>query len=51
MSDAEEPEPLHPRETTAWFGHAEAEGKLLDATGGLLAHGTTTCHVVRERVS
>jgi len=31
VSDAEEPEPLHPRETTAWFGHVEAEGKLLDA--------------------
>ncbi len=31
MSDADAPEPPHPRETTAWFGHAEAERKLLDA--------------------
>ena len=39
MSDADEPEPLHPRETTAWFGHAEAEGKLLDAfRSGRIAH-------------
>ena len=30
---------------------AIGEGKLLDATGRLLAHGTTTCHVVREGVS
>ena len=29
MSDAEAPEPPHPRETTAWFGHSEAERKLL----------------------
>jgi uncharacterized protein (TIGR00369 family) len=29
---------------------AIAEGRLLDATGRLLAHGTTTCHVVREGV-
>jgi uncharacterized protein (TIGR00369 family) len=27
---------------------AIGEGRLLDATGRLLAHGTTTCHVVRE---
>jgi uncharacterized protein (TIGR00369 family) len=27
---------------------AIAEGRLLDATGRLLAHGTTTSHVVRE---
>jgi DNA polymerase III subunit delta' len=25
------PEPPHPRQTTAWFGHAEAERALLDA--------------------
>jgi DNA polymerase-3 subunit delta' len=31
MSEAESPEPPHPRETTAWFGHAEAERTLLDA--------------------
>ncbi len=30
---------------------AIAEGRLLDAEGRLLAHGTTTCHVVREGVS
>jgi uncharacterized protein (TIGR00369 family) len=30
---------------------AIAEGRLLDATGRLLAHGTTTCHVVRDGVS
>jgi len=30
---------------------AIAEGRLLDAKGRLLAHGTTTCHVVREGVS
>jgi uncharacterized protein (TIGR00369 family) len=29
---------------------AIAEGRLLDATGRLLAHGTTTCHVAREGV-
>ena len=27
---------------------AIAEGRLLDATGRILAHGTTTCHVVRR---
>jgi len=27
---------------------ATGEGRLLDATGRLLAHGTITCHVVRE---
>ena len=27
---------------------AIAEGRLLDATGRLLAHGTTTSHIVRE---
>lgn len=27
---------------------AIAEGKLLDAAGRMLAHGTTTCHVVRR---
>ena len=26
---------------------ATAEGKLVDATGKLLAHGTTTCLVIR----
>src|SRR5262249_40516509 len=31
VSEAESPEPPHPRETTAWFGHAEAERTLLDA--------------------
>ena len=30
---------------------AIGEGRLLDANGRLLAHGTTTCHVVRDRVS
>jgi uncharacterized protein (TIGR00369 family) len=30
---------------------AIAEGRLLDATGRLLAHGTTTCHIVREEIS
>jgi uncharacterized protein (TIGR00369 family) len=29
---------------------AIAEGRLLDATGRLLAHGTTTCHVVQQGV-
>ncbi|TMJ48164.1 MAG: DNA polymerase III subunit delta', partial [Alphaproteobacteria bacterium] len=39
MSDADEPEPPHPRETTEWFGHAEAERKLLDAfRSGRTAH-------------
>ena len=39
MSDAEAAEPPHPRETTAWFGHAEAERKLLDAfRSGRIAH-------------
>lgn len=33
------PEPPHPRETTAWFGHAEAERALLAAyRGGRIAH-------------
>jgi uncharacterized protein (TIGR00369 family) len=27
---------------------AFAEGRLLDAAGRILAHGTTTCHVVRR---
>jgi uncharacterized protein (TIGR00369 family) len=30
---------------------AIAEGRLLDAAGRLLAHGTTTCHVVRRAAS
>jgi uncharacterized protein (TIGR00369 family) len=30
---------------------AIGEGRLLDAKGRLLAHGTTTCHIVRERTS
>src|ERR1700726_2461697 len=30
---------------------AIGEGRLLDAKGRLLAHGTTTCHVVRDGVS
>jgi acyl-coenzyme A thioesterase PaaI-like protein len=30
---------------------AIGEGRLLDANGRLLAHGTTTCHVVRQGVS
>src|SRR5260221_6213981 len=30
---------------------AIGEGRLLDANGRLLAHGTTTCHVLREGVS
>ena len=30
---------------------AIAEGRLIDANGRLLAHGTTTCHLVRQRVS
>src|SRR5260221_2506655 len=30
---------------------AIGEGRLLDAKGRLLAHRTTTCHVVRDRVS
>src|SRR5258707_15825824 len=30
---------------------AIGEGRLLDAKGRLLAHGTTTCHVVREGIS
>src|SRR6266436_2761697 len=30
---------------------AIGEGRLLDAKGRLLAHGTTTCHVVRDRGS
>jgi uncharacterized protein (TIGR00369 family) len=30
---------------------AIAEGRLLDAAGRLLAHGTTTCHIVREEIS
>ena len=29
---------------------AFGEGKLLDTKGRLLAHGATTCHVVREGV-
>src|SRR5216684_751254 len=29
---------------------AIGEGRLLDAKGRLLAHGTTTCHVLREGV-
>jgi len=32
-------EPPHPRETTAWFGHADAERSLLDAyRGGRIPH-------------
>src|SRR5262249_24854693 len=31
VSEAEAPEPPHPRETTAWFGHANAERTLLEA--------------------
>ena len=31
MSESEPIEAPHPRETTAWFGHAEAERTLLDA--------------------
>jgi DNA polymerase-3 subunit delta' len=31
VNDADGPEPPHPRETTAWFGHAEAERTLLEA--------------------
>jgi DNA polymerase-3 subunit delta' len=39
VSEADAPEPPHPRETTAWFGHAEAERKLLDAfRGGRIPH-------------
>ena len=35
----EEVEPPHPRETTAFFGHAAAEGALLDAyRGGRIPH-------------
>jgi uncharacterized protein (TIGR00369 family) len=30
---------------------AIGEGRLLDGKGKLLAHGTTTCHVVRDGVS
>jgi uncharacterized protein (TIGR00369 family) len=30
---------------------AIAEGRLIDANGRLLAHGTTTCHLVRQGVS
>ena len=30
---------------------AIGEGRLVDAKGRLLAHGTTTCHVVRDGVS
>jgi uncharacterized protein (TIGR00369 family) len=30
---------------------AIGEGRLLDANGRLLAHGTTTCHVLRDGVS
>ena len=30
---------------------AIAEGRLLDAAGRLLAHGTTTCHVARRAAS
>jgi uncharacterized protein (TIGR00369 family) len=30
---------------------AFAEGRLVDATGKLLAHGTSTFHIVREDVS
>src|ERR1700688_671089 len=30
---------------------AIGEGRVLDAKGRLLAHGTTTCHVVRDGVS
>jgi DNA polymerase III subunit delta' len=40
VSDAEAPQPPHPRETTAWFGHAEAERILLDAfRSGRTPHG------------
>jgi len=39
VSDADEPEPSHPRETTEWFGHAQAEATLLDAfRSGRIAH-------------
>ena len=39
MSEADAPEPPHPRETTAWFGHAEAERALLEAfRGGRIPH-------------
>jgi uncharacterized protein (TIGR00369 family) len=30
---------------------AIGEGRLLDAKGRLLAHGTTTCHIVRDGIS
>jgi uncharacterized protein (TIGR00369 family) len=30
---------------------AIAEGRLIDANGRLLAHGTTTCHLVRQGAS
>jgi uncharacterized protein (TIGR00369 family) len=30
---------------------AVGEGRLLDAKGRLLAHGTTTCHIVRDGIS
>jgi len=30
---------------------AIAEGRLLDAAGRLLAHGTITCHVARRAAS
>src|SRR5262249_14973430 len=40
VSEADAPEPPHPRETTAWFGHAEAERALLEAfRGGRIPHG------------
>jgi DNA polymerase III subunit delta' len=40
VKDPDEPiEPPHPRETTAWFGHAQAERALLDAfRSGLFPH-------------
>jgi len=39
VSEADAPEPPHPRETTAWFGHAEAERALLEAfRGGRIPH-------------
>jgi DNA polymerase-3 subunit delta' len=38
-SREEDVEPPHPRETTAWFGHAAAERALLDAyRGGRIPH-------------